>query len=291
MGPLAAICAAATWAVASLFFARAGRGVAAAPLNLAKCAIAAAAMMGVDGVLAGRIWPEDLRIEDLGWLVASGLLGLTVGDTAFFEALNRLGPRRALLFWALVPPLTALLAVPLLAEPLTFPMVLGIGVTMAGVVWVVLERTGADGSTRGQVATGLLFGVTAAFCQALGSVLLKRGGTSLSSLEVTLVRLVVGTVGITIHLAVVGRLAEMRVFRRPRILWDATLGTLVGTVAGLWLAVYALQHTYAGVAVTLNATSPLFALPLSIWVLGERVTLRATAGALVAVLGVALLLL
>jgi len=51
----------------------------------------------------------------------------------------------------------------------------------------------------------------------------------------------------------------------------------------------ALQHTYAGIAATLQSTSPLFVLPLAA-LTGERISLRAVLGACIAVAGVGLLL-
>jgi drug/metabolite transporter (DMT)-like permease len=62
----------------------------------------------------------------------------------------------------------------------------------------------------------------------------------------------------------------------------------VGTYLGIWLQQISLKYTDAGIAQTLFATSPLFALPMSIW-LGERVSPRAALGACVALAGVGLL--
>jgi drug/metabolite transporter (DMT)-like permease len=49
-----------------------------------------------------------------------------------------------------------------------------------------------------------------------------------------------------------------------------------------------LKFTEAGIAKSLGATSPLFVLPLAIW-MGEVVSLRAILGVLVALAGVGLL--
>jgi drug/metabolite transporter (DMT)-like permease len=291
LGALAAIAAALTWAIASLYFARAGQRIGPGPLNLAKCALGVAMLVASYAVLEGRGWPTGLDPTSFAWLAASALVGLTWGDTAFFEALNRLGPRRALLFWALVPPLTALLAVPSLGEPLTVRMMVGIAVTMAGVGWVVFERSERERGGSAPPWAGLGFGLGAAWGQALGNILLKKGGAELSALEVAIVRLGVGTAGIVVHLALSRQLNQMRRFLEPGLASPTVVGTVIGTYLGIWLSVYALQHTYAGVAATLISTSPIFVLPLAALVLGERISLRAVLGALLAVGGVAFLLL
>jgi drug/metabolite transporter (DMT)-like permease len=66
------------------------------------------------------------------------------------------------------------------------------------------------------------------------------------------------------------------------------LAAFLGTYCGLGLQQTALKLAPAGIAQTLLSTSPLFALPLAM-VLGEKVSARAVSGALLAVVGVALL--
>jgi drug/metabolite transporter (DMT)-like permease len=62
----------------------------------------------------------------------------------------------------------------------------------------------------------------------------------------------------------------------------------LGTYLAMWLQQVSLKLIPAGVFQTLFATSPLFVLPFAAWQ-GERVSLRAVLGAVVALAGVALL--
>ncbi|NNF05775.1 MAG: EamA family transporter, partial [Candidatus Eisenbacteria bacterium] len=55
------------------------------------------------------------------------------------------------------------------------------------------------------------------------------------------------------------------------------------------LSLVAVTYTKAGVAATLMAIVPILVLPLVRWVFKERITARAFVGALIAVLGVAIL--
>ena len=66
------------------------------------------------------------------------------------------------------------------------------------------------------------------------------------------------------------------------------IAVFIGTYIGIWLQQVSLKHSAAGIAQTLFATSPLFVLPLAAC-LGERVSLRAIWGAMIAIGGVALL--
>ena len=67
------------------------------------------------------------------------------------------------------------------------------------------------------------------------------------------------------------------------------IATFLGTYCGVWLMNYGLRNLPVGVASTLNSTSPIFILPLSALVLGEKVSPRAIFGAIIAVAGIAVL--
>jgi len=290
VGELASTAAAATWAVGSLLFAWAGRRLSASVLNLAKCGLGLVMLALTAWLLTGAGWPRGATPEQWLWLGLSGVLGLSVGDTAFFGALLRLGPRRALLLWALVPPLTAVLGWLFLGEPITVEMIVGIVVTTAGVTWVVIERSPGLTVAPRHLGVGVLLGVVASICQAVGSIMVKQADDGLSALEVSVVRLAAGTAALAVQVAFERKGREVaRLVREPRLGAQVTLATFVGTYLGIWLSIYGLQNSYAGVAATLQSTSPIFVLPLAVFVLKERLSVRAVVGAVVAVAGVAVL--
>lgn len=293
MGALAALGAAIMWAVASLLFERHGRAVGGLALNLIKCVVASAFMLPTLVLLEGRWWPTSMSAETVGWLGLSGLVGLSVGDTFWFGCLLRLGARRALLLFTLAPPLTAILASLFLDEPFTGMMAVGMCTTLAGVGWVIRERTV---SPTGEISSGIdrvgiAFGCAAAVCQAVGAVLTKYAGTDESALSVSLVRLAAGCVGLIVVVAASGKLKRaIQPFKVKSTAIGLTAATFLGTYLGIWLMNAGFLNTYVGVASTLNATSPIFALPLAILV-GERLSARSVVGAFIAVAGVSLLFL
>jgi len=70
-----------------------------------------------------------------------------------------------------------------------------------------------------------------------------------------------------------------------------TLGAMVGPFAGVALSLVALRYAPAGIVATLIGTMPVLILPLSVLLYHEKVSLRAVGGAVVAVAGVAMLML
>lgn len=292
-GALAALGAAAVWALATHAFRLAGGGVPALELNFWK-GLFASLLLGLTlfaqgGGLAG------LSAADTGWLLLSGVIGIGVGDTAFFRALATLGTRRTLLFETLAPPVAALQAWLLLDERLGAVAWLGLGLTVAGVAWVIAERAPATGAPGAgppvSRLAGVGWGLLAATCQATGMVI-ARGVLVQNDLPASasaLLRLLAGVVVLGIWL--LARRRPLELWKRRgerRLLGLVAAGTVLGTWMGLWLQQAALARIPAGVAQTLLATSPVIAVLLAA-AAGRRPSARAWLGALLALAGVALL--
>ena len=291
MGELAALTAALMWAAGSLLFARAGQRTAPVVLNLVKTAGGGLMTAATVLLMGGALVPAQLTPVEVGWLALSGVLGLTVGDSAFFVALNHLGARKAMLLWAVVPVATALLAWPVLDEVPGPAAAVGAALTLAGVIWVLNERAPDGGAAAKGLSVGVTFGLIAVACQAVGSVTAKMAGTQLDAVGLTLVRLCFGSAGLLVQVVLQGRLREVQaVLRDRRELGVVLAATVLGTYLGLWLSMVALKLTLAAIAATLTATSPIFVLPLARIFLKERLSPRAVGGAAVAVAGVAVLM-
>ena len=74
----------------------------------------------------------------------------------------------------------------------------------------------------------------------------------------------------------------------PKLLGIIAITAFFSTYLGIFLQQISLKFTAAGIAQTLGATSPLFVLPFAIWT-GDKVSLRAFLGVLIALAGVWLL--
>lgn len=292
MGAVAALAAALTWAFASLLFERFGRSAGGLALNLVKCTAALALFVPTLWVVRGTPWPTGMSIDQLGVLALSGLVGLAIGDTFWFLCLLKIGARRALLLFTLAPPMTAAAGALVLNEPFTASMLAAMAVTLAGVGWVISERAPSNGGTPdpGVDRIGVFFGIVSAACQAVGTVLTKVGGSGFPALDVSVVRLTAGTLGLLIVTAALGRLRRAAApFTTPRSTAAVLGATFLGTYLGVWLMNAGFLLGNVGVAATMNAMSPIFVLPIAALTLGERPSPRAIAGAVVAVAGVALL--
>lgn len=321
-GEIAALSAAFLWAAATLMFGRMGRQLSPVVLNLAKGLFALLFLGATFGIQALFFVKSDIENPSIlalpalstAYLLISGAVGIGLGDTAYFSAINLLGARRALLLETLAPPVSAVLAWIFLAEQLSKTSVIGIGLTLVGIAWVISERVpGTKAATWG---SGLWIALLAVICQSSGAVLSRAAlaDTTVDPLLSTLIRLLAGLafMGASIvfrpqqlgdyedSLADAQRLKapskrwqarwqkSWLALKTPRLLMAVAATAFFATYLGIWLQQVALKYTATGVAQSLLATSPLFVLPM-VRVLGDRVSWRSACGAAVALSGVWLL--
>jgi drug/metabolite transporter (DMT)-like permease len=298
IGELAALGASCCWAVGSHLFGRIGRSGEVPPgaMNLGKCLTAMglfASTALVFGALGGHVVPAASP-RATGWLVASGFVGLALGDGAYFLAIVTIGVRRALLLLSTAPVFAAVGGALCLGEQLGVREWAAILAVMVGVGLVVEERDAgsADRAPQHLTAAGVLFGAAAGLGQAAGSLMSRTAmAEGVTALDAAMVRLPAGVVGIIILATLSRRLVGYtRALRRPRVMGAVAGSAAVGTYLGIWLSQFAIGHAGStAVASTLLATSPIFALPLGKWLNADRITPRALAGTLVACAGLVLL--
>lgn len=289
-GEFAALGAAFLWAASSTVYALLGQRIPPLQLNLLKGLIAIALIV-LTLTIAGQPIPE-LDPLPVGILLLSGVIGIGLGDTAYFSALIPLGARRTLLLETLAPPMTAVLALIFLRENLSTGAWCGILLTLLGIAWVITERTPASVVRDINPLQGIVWAILAAIAQSIGAVLSRFAlvESNLSPLWSTLLRLIGGTL-IVVLLLLIPRQNQNQVFenlRSPRLIGVIILTAFGSTYLGIWLQQTGLKFAPAGIAQTLIATSPLFVLPIAFW-LGEKISLRAVLGVLVAVVGIGIL--
>jgi drug/metabolite transporter (DMT)-like permease len=289
--------AAFVWTFSSLLFTNAGRRVGALIVNRARLAFATLLVGVTHWLLQGQLFPVDAEPMRFFWLSLSALIGLVIGDTLMFQCYVLIGTRIGVLLFTLSPVFGTLLAWITLGESLSLTEGAAMGLTLGGVMWVVLERgQGAGRNTARQrdYVRGILFGAASNLCYAVNLVVVKKGvDAGFPPLSAVMIRMTAGMVimwGLALAQGEFGRTIR-RIRAETRAAWEVLGGALVGTFLGMWLSTTAVQAARVGIASTLMALTPVFALPLARVAFHERVTWRAVVGTLVALAGVALMFL
>lgn len=293
-GEAAALAAAALWAVAVALFRGPIEVWGARTVNFAKCALALVALATTAWV-AGDLGQLALApARDVLLVAASGVVGLTLGDTSLFAAVRRLGPYRTLLFQNLAPGFTALTAFAWLGRAPSWGHAAGAVVTLAGVALVLSPGRRERIRPVARPWPGILFAIGAAAGQGIGIVLAKEGMASLSELPAATLRLGAATAFLAAGAAWQLRRSRSRapssaaVNRRDGAL-RVFGGTMLGTYLAFFLMMIAIARAQETVAAVLLSTTPVFGLFVDAALGRERITVRATTGTLLAVAGVVVL--
>jgi drug/metabolite transporter (DMT)-like permease len=249
-------------------------------------------LITVHWIVLGSPIPLSATPDQWFWLGISGIIGLALGDAFLFQAYVHIGARLTTLIMALDPVFSTLIAWLWLGEKLSQIEIIGILLTVAGITWVVLERSnGSGGHSKRDMVLGVLCAIGAVLGQAVGFVLSKKGlANSFSPLSAVLIRILVATVVMWI-LAIL--------HKKVRYTWEGFLdnsarkniiaGSIVGPSLGVWLSMVAVQLIPVGIASTLMSTRPIMLLPLSKWIYNEKISFRAIVGTTLALAGVTLI--
>jgi drug/metabolite transporter (DMT)-like permease len=281
------------WTLSSLSFESASKRAGSVPVNLIRLFIAFGMLAVIGWVSRGLALPTDATAHHWKWLLISGFVGFFVGDITLFRAFVVLGTRLTLLFVTLSPAFTVLAELVLLGRVPGLMSLVGIAVTVFGVAWVVLERKPRARGLFHVTPKGIALAVIGAMGQGVGLVFTKigiDGEHAYDPFATTQVRIVAGVVVFTLFVIFTGRTKDtIRACTDGPAMGFMTLGALFGPVVGVSFLNIAITKIQPSVAQTLSGLSPVLIIPIAVLFFGEKVTLRATAGALAACAGVAML--
>lgn len=262
--------------------------------NRLRVALALAALIAINAIWHGKPIPFDAGLDRWGWLTLSGLVGLALGDAFLFACYHFLGPRLGLLLLSLAPVFGAVIAWLAFSETLTALQMAGVALTLSGIGWVVFARREATGPGQRDGRKGVIFGILAALCQAVGLVLSKQGmGGDFPPFAGTLIRMLAAAASLWLLAALQGQAGStIRAARSsPQGLKWAIFGTFWGPVFGISASLLSIQHASVGVASTIMALPPVWMLPISHFFYHDYMTWQSVTGTLVAIGGVTLLFL
>ena len=241
-----------------------------------------------------------------GWFFLSGLIGIGIGDSAYFQALPKLGSRRTILLCqCLTAPFAALIEYFWLGTKLHPNEILCIAVIITGVAIALKPDDHLKISAR-DWQIGIFGSTIAALSTAIASVLIRKGFQVASEngfhpdAGTTGYQRVLG--GILIPTAALllfkWRSAHahgpafasdtMHISREKwRTLWPWVLANaLAGQTLGVTCMQWALKTTSAGIVSAIIAITPIVLLPMTRIIEKEKIGVHSLIGALIAVSGV-----
>jgi drug/metabolite transporter (DMT)-like permease len=272
-------------------FEAAGRRIGALSVNFIRLLFALVFLTAYSAIFRGPLIPLDASGHAWLWLALSGIVGFVMGDLCLFRSFILVGGRVAMVVFSLVPPMTALFGWAVLGEVLSARAWMGMMVTVGGISLVVLTRDKGDGKVRlSHPLAGIVLALLGAVGQAAGLVLSKHGMGDFDPFASTQIRILAAAVAFLFIVPIAGLGHRIRSgFRNVGALRFVLLGAFFGPFLGVSLSLLAIKHIQTGVASTIMALVPVFAIAPEVFILKRRVRPAEILGAFVAVGGVALL--
>ncbi|NPV13827.1 DMT family transporter [candidate division WOR-3 bacterium] len=284
LGEILALLSALFWAFAVILFKKSGETRHPLTLNIFKNLLATILLIPTIVLFREPLLPR-LSLHDYVCFIASGILGMAIGDTLFFASLNRIGASLSAIVSYMYSPALVILSILLLKETLSPFQFIGIFLILAALLTATRIEL-PQNLTRGRLLTGVLLGVLSTLATAIGVIIIKPLLAQNSILWVTLIRLFAALISLFIITLL---LPQRRVLLSSLFIRKGIGYPILATVLGIYLALTVwlggMKFTRVSIAAPLNQLSNIFIFILAALLLKEPITLRKIGAIVIAFAG------
>ena len=140
LGEIAGLATSFFFASTAIIFTKAGRLLGSQVTNRIRLSFALLYLLILNLILFHSPLPFSAGSTRWLWLSLSGVVGLSLGDAFLFRSYVTVGPRLGSLLLSLAPIFGSIIAWIFFGETLTPMQILGIGLALAGIGWVVTSH-------------------------------------------------------------------------------------------------------------------------------------------------------
>ena len=286
LGELFALSCAVLWASSIVLFKHAGNSMSANSLNLIKNVMGVLLLIPTAFIIEGLTLPQ-LSSSEWFILAASGYFGIALADSWYLQALRNLGAGRTAIVGSLYSPFVIVLSIVFLGERLEWWKWSGLALVLTGILIVVYQRH-YQAVDRQHLIKGIVLAASAVFLTAVGVVAMKPLLVTDGFFWMVTLRLLAGTLGLILYLALSGRLSStLTIMVDQQHKWKTILlASFIGTYVAMifWLAGF--KYANASVASVLNETANIFIVFMAWLFLKEELGKRKLIGACITFVGV-----
>ena len=295
-GELLGLIAAIIWATSNTLMRMQTARLGAVAVNFWRCVVTIPFFIILFLIVRDPATLRELAPLTILYIILGVCIGMVTGDTLQYHAIKLIGVSRSMPISGCFPLFTVFFAWLLNGEPIRVQVLGGAVVVMMGVLLISLPKRAparvgiiaapAPDAVDRTNTNCIAISQIAAICWSLSTVVQSKALAHSDPITVNLIRMPVAAC--VLLAASRGRAnIPLRQFGGRTFLFLAVIG-IFGTGLASISYLGALKIAGAGRTAVLGATAPLFALPLSMLLLGERPGARAVTGTLLTVLGIAL---
>jgi drug/metabolite transporter (DMT)-like permease len=294
LGPLSAFSASIIWAIASTQYAQLTQKHTPFSINFTRALIGlplfvVATCIVSGGLIEGYSAYKYVTLTQIQWAFISMISSYGFGDILFLWGAGMIGLPAALAIASCAPIWSIIGEIVFLNKPIIQHQIIGIIVTVVGIIMVVLSNKHTKiHSNQGTKTLGvILAGATSVFWALNGFAIAKLASHTTVTIANTL-RMLAALV-ITLGL---GRVLQphSRVMLPLKTLKQYTPLILLDVFLGSFIVVYALSHTRLSLGITLTSLAPVLSVPIAVFLKLETFSWKKTLGIIIVVLGVSYLL-
>lgn len=284
VGEALSLLTAVVWALAVTLFRKSGETVHPLALNVFKNSLALVLLVPTLWLFGHAMWLEA-PVSIYAILFLSGAIGIGIGDTLFFQSLNRLGAGLTGIVVCMYSPFIITFSYALLHESLSFLQLIGAFLIIFAVLYTTVHRT-SRGDMPARPFLAIVYGILASAAMAGGVVLMKPLLSIYPVVWVAEIRLIGGMVALAVILLVhSGRKRIMASLMSTSNRGYTLSGSLLGAYVSMLLWIAGMKYTQASTASALNQTSTIFIFIFAGLLLHEPITLRRAVGISIAFIG------
>lgn len=290
LGETLSLSTAVIWALAVVMFKKSGEQVHPLSLNMFKNILAAVLFLLTMPFFNLSLYDPNVALSDYGLILLSGVLGIGIGDTLFFIALNRLGAGLTAIVDCLYAPMVIFLSFIWLGESLTVIQFVGVILIVSAILAATI-RLRETHLNRRDAIIGISVGVLALVCMAAGIIVMKPVLNRLPLLWVTEIRLLGGIIFLLLVLAF--HPARHKVVKSAFVVeqrFNMIFGSFLGAYLAMIIWVGGMKFTQVSTASALNQTTNVFIFIFAALFLKEKITLPKTIGIILAMSGAGLVI-
>lgn len=288
LGPLAAFGSSITWAWATSGYSKLARHNSAFAVSFTRSMIGLPMFLTAT-LLLGQM-PELFKVtfSHMGWFALSTVASYGFADALFLFSTRSLGVPGALAITATYPIWTALFGYFFRDETLVFSQLIGLGITIVGVIAVILTTpVSKEKINRKDIATGVCLAMSTSVLWAINGFAIANGTVGVSIIVANVLRLLCGLALTPIFAKILLPRAALTM-KKSDIKFGAKY-FMVEAFFGSMFFTYGLANSPLAIGSTLSSLAPVISVPMA-WILKiETVTFYRTLGVLIVVLGLVLL--
>lgn len=289
LGELYALTNAILWAFVVIMFKISGTKVSPTSLNMFKISIGFAVMVLTLLIMKHPMLP-DVGNNVYFLLAISGILGIGIADTLFFQSLNLLGASRAAIVECLYSPFIILFSYFLLGERLTLLNGIGAAMVISSLLFISGEKR-TDPLPKKNLIIGILSGAIAMGSMGFGIVIVKPILSDYSVVWIAMIRMFFGVAPLYVFSLIKSDRKETWNIFIPQPIWKVAFpACFLGSYVTMLLWIASFKFTSANVAGILTQLSSVFTMIFAYLFLKEPLTKKKVMSLILALLGSSLVI-